>query len=131
MPAIITDNPEVPDDLDPTTGEIEWDIGSTQKPAEAPEEDLNNQEVGIDTEPSQHLQNNPWEESPGQEIDIDNPGYPDLEVHDSQPEVQIHQEPEEQSPETQVTHGKNQTFKLSLLRTLDNNLNISIFMEQS
>ena len=52
--AIVTDDLEDPDDLNSTTGEIEEDTGSTQKPAEAPKEGLNNQEVGIDTEPSQH-----------------------------------------------------------------------------
>ena len=42
-----------------------------------------------------------WEERQGQEMYTDNQGYPDREVHDSQPgEVQTHKEPEEQNPET-------------------------------
>ena len=85
------------------------DLDSTQmkqrrtqgRPGEDPEEDLNDQEVGIDTEPLQHLQDTPWEESQGKEIDTDNLGYPDPDIYDSQPEVQTHQDPEEQNSVTE------------------------------
>ena len=52
-----------PEYLDPYEGEIEEDTGSTQRPPEAPEDGLSSPNVSNSTDPSQHTQETPWEES--------------------------------------------------------------------
>ena len=70
VPAIVTDNTEDPEDLDHTEGEIEEDIGSTQKPPEAPEDSLCSPSESNNKDPIF-----PWEDSQGQEDEIDDLGY--------------------------------------------------------
>ena len=53
-----------PEDLDPTKGGIKEDTGSTQRP---PEDGLSSHRVRSDMEPSQHIQETPWEDSQRQE----------------------------------------------------------------
>ena len=96
MPAIVTDNPEDPEDLDHTNGEIEEDTGSTQKPPGALEDSLSIPSVSNNTDPIF-----PWGDSQEQEKEIHDPGYPDSPnfqsdtntvIHNTQPELQTSQE---------------------------------------
>ena len=63
VPAIVTDNPEDPEDLDSTEVEIEEDTGSTQKPPEAPEDGLRSPSVSNNTDTIF-----PWGDSQGQKV---------------------------------------------------------------